>query len=363
MNIKEFGHMGLLHYPTIEFVDDTWVRACLCVWDKIYRIVPPSYIPNDSDEVKLAIDEGLIENIRLQTADLSQTADQFESFWENVPFIPAGVEGYESVDVRLHPEKVDARIRPLLESLSKKINPDGWLNLSAEVANAYMLFLAETISRRRQIPKMTSNSDMFAIIHYFSNNGNFDEWIYNEDQEETIAVIVLPTILPSGLEFIHMKNVLHFRKVNEENRANFRNLILNLSEKLSKIEDKKHAKHVAQEFKIDLEANQNSFLKTAGKTLNELPLASISVGIPTTLTAIGAIALAGGDPYDFAKITSSCFVGIIASISDATKSVRQKWSSTESSYLMELNKMFYGEGELRFTIPRYDRLFNEFVND
>ena len=363
MNAKQFSNSALLHYPTIEFFDDTWLRACLCIWDKIYRIVPPSYSPADSDEVKLAIDEGLVENIKLQKEDLSQTADLFETFWENVSFIPAGVEGYESVDVRLHPEKVDARIRPILESLSKKVDPNGWLSLSPEVANAYMLFLAETISKRRNIPKMTSNSDMFSIIHYFSNKGNFDELVYNEDQEETIAAIVLPAILPAGLEYTHMKEVLQFRRANNENRNNFRQLIANFSDELSKIEDKEHARHVAEEFRIGLEKNQHSFLKTAGKVLHELPLASISVGLPTTLTAIGAIALAGGNPYDFAKVSASCLIGIVASISDASRSIRKSWRSSESSYLLELNKMFYSEGKLKFTIPRFNRLFNEFVND
>jgi hypothetical protein len=363
MNEKNFDNSRLLHYPTIEFLDDTWLKASLCIWDKIYRIVPPSYSPSDSNEVKLAIDNGLVENISLNKDDLTQTADLFEKFWEDVPFVPAGVDGYESLDVKLHPEKVDVRIRPILESLSSKIDPDGWLSLSPQVANAYMLFLSETISKRRNIPKMTSDSDMFSIMQYFSNNGNFDEWVYNEDQEETIAALVIPAILPAGIECIHMTEVLRFRKKNEENRHAFRTLVSNFADDLSKIEDRGHAKQVAEDFREKLEKNNSTFIKIAGKTLQELPLASISVGIPTTLTAIGAIALGGGDPYDFAKISSSCLIGVVASVSDAARSIRKTWKSAESSYLLELNRMFYGEGHLKYTVSRYDRIFNEFVND
>jgi hypothetical protein len=43
---------SILYYPTIEFQSDTWLKAAICVWEKIYRIVPPSYKPHDSDEVK-----------------------------------------------------------------------------------------------------------------------------------------------------------------------------------------------------------------------------------------------------------------------------------------------------------------------
>ncbi|MCD6447284.1 MAG: hypothetical protein J7L40_03875 [Candidatus Marinimicrobia bacterium] len=73
----------VLYYPTIEFYDETWLKASLCVWDKIYRIVPSSYDPKDSDEVKIAIDNGLVENISLSKADLSQTAEMFEAYLEN----------------------------------------------------------------------------------------------------------------------------------------------------------------------------------------------------------------------------------------------------------------------------------------
>jgi len=364
MLTNTFINASLLHYPTIEFIDDTWLRACLCIWDKIYRIVPPSYVPVDSDEVKLAIDAGLVENINLQKEDLSKTADRFEAFLKKVPFIPAGVEGYDSFDIKVHPEKIDARIRPLLESLSKKVNPDGWLSLSPEVANAYMLFLADTISRRRQIPKLTSSSDMFAIMHYFSNNGNFGEWLYNEEQEEVTAALVLPAILPSGLEYIHMKEILVFRNKYEENRHLFRELVQSFVNDLSKIEDKDHAKQITKDFRENLKINNHSFLKKARKVIEEVPLAMISVGFPTTISAIGVLAaLRGGDPYDFINISSSCLIGIVASVADAKKSVRKNWSSTESSYYLALNKMFYADGELKFTIPRYDRLMNEFVND
>ena len=107
----------VLYYPTIEFYDETWLKSSLCLWDKIYRIVPSSYNPKDSDEVKIAIDNGLVENIILNKHDLAQTAELFESYLENAEIVPAAVEGWENVDVRLHPEKVDARILPILEGM------------------------------------------------------------------------------------------------------------------------------------------------------------------------------------------------------------------------------------------------------
>lgn len=54
---------NILYYPNIEFFDETWVKSSLCIWEKIFRIAPTSYSLKDSDEIKEAIDAGLIENI------------------------------------------------------------------------------------------------------------------------------------------------------------------------------------------------------------------------------------------------------------------------------------------------------------
>lgn len=137
-----------LYFPTIEFGSDAWLKAAICHWDKVYRIVPPSYTPSDSEEVKEAVDSGLVESINLSDGDLSETAKKFMRFWEAAPFVPAGFAGYDDEPIRLHPEKVDERIRGQLASLSSHIDDSGFLNLSKEVANSYMLFLAESISRR-----------------------------------------------------------------------------------------------------------------------------------------------------------------------------------------------------------------------
>jgi hypothetical protein len=76
-------------------------------------------------------------------------AELFESYLENAEIVPAAVEGWENINVRLHPEKVDARILPILEGMAKKFDPDGFLSISEEVANFYMLFLADLVSKRR----------------------------------------------------------------------------------------------------------------------------------------------------------------------------------------------------------------------
>lgn len=62
-------HIGL-YYPHFTFPNDAWVKLAALYWDKLGRILPPDYIPSDSDTVQ-----------RLQ-GELDFTKD----------FIPAGMD-------------------------------------------------------------------------------------------------------------------------------------------------------------------------------------------------------------------------------------------------------------------------------
>ena len=47
-----------LYYPYIEFADPRWLWTAALVWDKVYRIVPDDYTPQDSDNVKALCADG-----------------------------------------------------------------------------------------------------------------------------------------------------------------------------------------------------------------------------------------------------------------------------------------------------------------
>ena len=71
---NSFTSKSVLYYPSIEFMNESWVKAALLFWDKVYRIVPESVIPNDSDDINTAKSEGLVEDIHLNYDDLKNTA-------------------------------------------------------------------------------------------------------------------------------------------------------------------------------------------------------------------------------------------------------------------------------------------------
>ncbi len=363
IDTSSFLGSNVLYYPNIEFFDETWVKNALCIWDKIYRIVPPSYIPKDSEDIKLAVDNGLIKNILLSQEDLSQAATLFENFWNNVPIIPAGVEGWEEIDVNLHIEKVDARIAPLLLSLSKTVNPDGWLKLSKEVANTYMLFLADTISRRRQIPKLTDNSDMFSIMHYFSNDGNLDEFCYSGTQNEATTSLVLETVMPSGLAYEKMDKILSFRDKSAEGRQLFRNTITSFCKELTTIEDSTYANELITDFQSNLMSSNRKLIELIGRDFSEVVASVLMIGIPTTLTAIGALT-GMGTSFNFNHFCEAGLIGAAATLADVSKTRRKNWQANESSYYLHILKEFnHSSRQAILNIPRCNQILEEFIND
>lgn len=352
----------VLYYPTIEFYDETWLKASLCIWDKIYRIVPSSYNPKDSYEVQIAVDNGLVEDIRLNKSDLEQTAELFEQYLEDAPIVPAAVEGRENINVRLHPEKVDARILPILEGMAKKFDPQGFLSISEEVANIYMLFLADVVSKRRDINKLTDDGDMFAIMHYFANDANFDEHIYNDEAKEATSSLVIASLLPKGLQYMNINEVIKFRKKTDESRIAFRKTIDEFVSDLCRIEDTDFLKERISEFQKIIEKNNKDLIKQAGKVLKDFGYSLLSIGLPTSMSAL-ALLTGVNNVYDLTQIGSSCFIGAVSALAGASRTKRQSWKNSDSFYYHQLKKVFGSEKGLRFTIPSFHRIYEEFIND
>jgi hypothetical protein len=351
---------GILYYPTIEIQDDAWLKSALCVWDRIYRIVPVGYKPRDTVAVQKAADAGLVESIHVSEADLTVCGKAFEKFWSKTPVIPCGLQSNQQA--RLHEEKIDQRVLPILKKLKVKTASGGFLDVPKEVADTYMLFLADAVSRRRSVAKLTNDSDMFAIMHYFASNGNMDEFLYTDDLPEISVSLTLTTVVPAGLDNAPIEKVIAFRKNSAEPRQAFRDKITGFAQELSQVEDERHAQSLAADFanKIQQNAEQKaSIMNQLG--LVDIP-AMISIGLPTALTA-WSTAVAAGKGFDPFFIGGSVLTGFVAAMADATKSRRKEWKKTDTFYYFTLERAFREGNTTQFSVPHYAKLLEEFMND
>lgn len=352
----------VLYFPSIEFHDDSWLKGALCHWEKIYRIVPPSYSPRDSDEVLRAIDAGLVESIHVGSVDLEVAAHRFVDFWDTTPFVPAGFGGDANEGVNLHLEKVDERIRARLLSLSSSINAEGFVKLDSRTANSYMLFLAESLARNHSIPKITDDRDMFSAMQYFEHNGNFDEAVYNEERNEVISTLALGSLVPAGIDTYSMDSIIAFRNRTDEGREAFRLAVAELINELKGIHDKDYFFRRIARFDEELRKSRKTISQVLKQDGTDMAYALFSVGLPMAFTTFGALALLG-DPWSFQKIGGSAFLGVVSTIADQMRTRRKHWAPQDASYWMSLNSAFSNGESIQYKLPNFHRSFEEFVND
>jgi hypothetical protein len=357
MNIENISDGKILYFPTIEFQNDAWVKSALCVWEKIYRIIPPSCTPHDSDEVKEAISAGLIESVKMTREDLTKSAADFEEFLDKAAEFPAALQGHDNI--RLHKDKVEARILPILQSLAKKIDPDGWLSISEPVANAYMLFLSKTVAQRRQLAEVTDSEDMFTVFSFFGYEGNFNSWATNPNASEVAASLVLPNLLPSGMAAESMKRVLEFRKRHTDARVTYRRSVETLAKELTKVEDHAHALRLIREFEGNLASGKATGGAKGLATLNAYKESVLFVGVPVAAAAM----LARNDGMSWGFVGTACGLGLIATMADPNKSARGKWKSSDAYYHLQLHGAFSLSDTPEGPMPRYRDVFKEFMDD
>lgn len=352
----DVGPSELLYYPAIEIRSEPWLKAALCIWDRVYRIVPQGYTPNDSDLVKEAIDNDLVRPIPFTEADLGQARADFEAFWERVPCEPAGIDGDA---VRLHPGKVDAQLLPVLKALAQKIDPDGFLTVPEHLANAYMLFLADSVVRSKGIGKATDDPRMFSVMQYFENDGDFDEFCLNTEATEATLALTIPMVLPGGLNDAGLNEVLELRKRTKASRASFRNTVVAFAADLAQVEGSEFQRQRLADFREQLQKDINSLTTDIVAVGKDVLWNLITMGAPATMGAY--LELQGEANVDSAQ--NLLLVSLVAALASSTSVARQAWSARRASFYWTAQHMFPSPRVVKWTTPAFDRSLNEFVND
>jgi hypothetical protein len=359
--INSFGSRNILYYPTLEFQSETWVKASLLFWDKIYRIVPTNYTTQDSDEIKIAISNGFIEDIELTENDLRQTADKFESFCNHLKFSPAGFES-STYEVRLHTDKIDDRLKSYFKHFSYGIDGQGFFKIPQELANGYMFYLSDTVSKRRNIAKLTDNPDMYAAMIYFDGDGNFDELLCDDNNPETYTNLMIERLIPRDIQSLSMEIVINLHKELETEKREFRKLLNEFCEKLAKIEDEKTAIAEIEYFKKTfLESKmtwQEKFKSLKQETEDSLLYAGLPMFTTTTIASIY-----GNDTYDLIELSKGLLLTGVATIASVGKELRKKWTAKKSNYYLEIGRQLTSKDPSKITVQNITSRLNEYVND
>ncbi len=347
---------SVLYYPSIEINNEEWLKSTLLVWDRVYRIVPRNYEPQDSDDIKRAVDSDLIRSIYLDSDDLKGAVGDFEKFMASVPYTPAGLEDSDISFV--HPDKVDASLYPLLDKFSRGLDSEVWIQLPREVARGYMYFLAQNVAEHRLLERCTDRPDNFAIGSYFSELANFKEEVYDEKASGFYSSLMMTDLLPKNLSQVSMEKIINVVNRSHDEKLAFRSELVDFADQFHRCESPEHARLIYTDYKNKLMQAKGNLKKSQGFLKKGGVGSLFTMGLPTSMTALGAASLAG-DPFSITAISSSLLIGAVASYSDYAKTKSVKENPCGASYMISLDKAFSG----RDRFPAFDRHLEEFIND
>ena len=303
---------SILYYPHIEFQNLGWVKSSLLLWDHVYRIVPDFYEPNDTLEIRKAVDSDIVRSISLTEQDRKKVVDKFAEFLDSIPYKPAGLE-YDETEY-LHPGKIDTALYPLLDQYAVGVSPKGFIELPKEVVRGYMFFLANDVASRRNLSRCTDDIYSFSVSPYFSENTNIDDLIYSRDAEGFYSSLIFNDLLPANIESIPIEKILKVINNSKDERIRFRNELSKFTSELYKCTDKTHAEVIMNDYKKELLQAKDD-LKASQGFMNKDDIGSmLTMGIPTSLTAYGAIAGATQNPFNLYTIGSSLLIGAMTTV-------------------------------------------------
>jgi hypothetical protein len=346
---------SVLYYPSIEFQSDNWVKLSLLFWDKIYRIVPPSYTPCDSETVIEATRHGLIKNISVDDKDKKIAEKKFNEFYEDLSFIPAGLEmrPYH----RVHTDKIDNRLYPKLEKIAQKWYNENWLYPPAHVAKGYMFCLSKIVADRRNVSRATDDNDAWTISPYFAENGDFGEDLYNPDAKSYYSALLIKDIFPANISEVSIEEIIKFLDEKRDLKAELRNEIFGFVSDLSECESVDFINETIADYKGEIESAKQELMKSAGFWNKDGLSFLLSIGIPLSNSVYKALANPS-DPFSINDVGIGVITAIAAYLSNKYRRSSDRGNSYYS-YLIDMDQRLVGTNKY----PDYSYAFNEFIND
>ncbi len=348
---------SILYYPSPEFRSPAWLKASLLVWDRIYRIVPPSYIPDDSLEVTMAKEHGIVRNITPEEEDIRAAGTQFLTFCNSLRSIPAGLHVPKHGFGYFRPGRIDERLYPSFNRISKEFHHDGWIRISTALADGYMYYLSKIVAQRRALVRGTDDRQSWSVSPYYVEEANFDDTLRRENAEGYYSALLLDGLLPANIADVPMMDLIRFVIQRREERSAFRNALRELIRDLSLSESYFDAAGLGEALQ-DFEREKLNLKRST--TIWNPNVASLifSVGVPVSHNATKSLPDAG-NPFDLHRIAPSLFIGAIAAYTDYARTRRLSRDRSFVSFLLEIDRSFQPQ------VPPHAKYFanlNEFIN-
>lgn len=248
-----------LYYPFIHFKNDSWLKLSALYWDRMGRIVPYEYQPEDSEIVKELgsfvktlrpawvspkFGETFVEFAQEHGKKLRKRygVDKVDQ-WPVIPPSqqPPTAGGPSGSDPRLsyvYYEKMKINLRSILQqsgiALPDQHDPR-WIGMHPRMARVYMTALADELAGECGLYPLTDTTlDHLAVggwtIGRLAQALLGDVTIVRSHQksrevESVAACVAIQTVLPKDIDRISVDKILEFRETYPHERANFQEYI------------------------------------------------------------------------------------------------------------------------------------------
>jgi hypothetical protein len=242
-----------LYYPFSHFRNDNWLKLSALYWDRMGRIVPERYEPDDSQVVQEL--GGFVERVppewvrpefavnlrdffQRRGPELRERYDvSRRQSWEGVPIWhrPPAAADPPGVDPRLSYvffEKLTEELRATLVDSRLAIFDDQnprWIGMHPRLADVYMTALADQLAAERAMYPLTDET----VDHLAIGSGNIDAVArallpdagvtesHEGDTEALAACIAIEALVPKALSNVPVAKILAFREKYPEERHKF----------------------------------------------------------------------------------------------------------------------------------------------
>lgn len=368
------NYNATLYYPTIEFNNKEWLWNSCLLWDKIYRIVPEGYVPDDRSEIREVIEENdIVANIvpgKYATEifeDFKKVID--ESKWACALSETDYMDGNY---VRLHEGKADVQLRELLIAGNKR-DDEGFYRVPREFANTYMIYLANYIAKKNNITLTTDYDFSWLCSNFMDYHGNLDDDICRGDNLTELGALTFANFIPYGIEKLSAKEIISFREKSKDERRLFFTEMQKMSEIIMNVDDEKIINDI-------FNARMNEFQKAKEeyfKRMRDIKIEGVygvkTVMFPLVSTMATAITHV---PDSVSAVLNACGVccGVIGGIWDTKRKLKAEAQKHSVNYLIQLsyhlshncNNKFFQEknySKLDYYHMYLNDRINEFIYD
>lgn len=371
-----------LYYPFIHFRDEAWLKLSALYWDDVTRIVPKSYTPRDTRDVRTLEDAGVLK--RVDPGNYEQpVAELFSVLLERHAFAlarrydvsqrdrwPDNLERFGVKTGRvssrslafIHCSKLEpALIAQLLkQKLALPSRDRRWLGMHPAIVSAYMIALAGEISRRRGLQPSSDNVMHLSGISSCTVEDLARALVKDVDLSkrrplragsaskpqaskgldvtaERVAFVTLRAVLPERLDGVSVKRIVALRAEHADARHAFHGYVEDLRAELQ-------SGNISEPGALD-EHIRLEYDKRLKPALTELSRGLRSLGVGTFLGTFGvAVALPVGSllassPGAAAATLAGASVGIAALSHRQQTSARALLKSSPASFLFVTSQL------------------------